>query len=434
MDVPPAVDSPLNILVALDNNCIQEILSRLKTRADFFNAAEVCTRFQANAISCFPPELGEISIGSLPHGEKRGDEIPTQHSHRFLSIFGRLIKEIHWFASGNPTNDSKILEAIARFCGKTLIGFHIRNYNSKFPKKMHFKALQRLTLDGAAAMKFKYHSQLKYLRQTNYVYIPAIKTALRMRKYPHLEHLVLHEIHTLTHDMFTKFLTLNPQLKKLEVDNCDGINLSIFRDVADYLPNLEQFCFKEGDADRFPPHIPYSDWMHLGRFRNLRHLELEECIPFSELVDVLVENDVQIEYLYIEFPYYSPDISENISQLKSLRKMELKRIKSASLIRLIESQPSLEEITINGRYDDPKINEIGEAFSVGKNLSKLMFFDGLFRKIAASGEQVVVTDCGRAIKVEVSIGKRVHPTGRSFPTRMTTYTLERNSNAHCLPL
>lgn len=201
---------------ALDNYCIQAILSRLVTRKDWLNAAETCTRFQANARMCFPSELSQISIGEICI-----DDIP---GHR------------HWKARIG-TADSKIFATIVRFCGRTLNELIIRDNNPKCLKRLHFEVLQKLILDEAPAGKFKYHLRLKYLRLIDSADQPTrTKLALRIRRYPQLEHLVLKNIDTLTYDRFRHFLSLNPQLKTLDVTDCKHLEMSILEEVGKYLP------------------------------------------------------------------------------------------------------------------------------------------------------------------------------------------------------
>lgn len=64
MDTPPAQDSPNHILNALSDYCIQLILRRLDDKEDFWSVAEVCKRFRANAISCYPTEFRCITISA----------------------------------------------------------------------------------------------------------------------------------------------------------------------------------------------------------------------------------------------------------------------------------------------------------------------------------------------------------------------------------
>lgn len=50
MNIPPAPNSPKNILNILIDDCIGEIFRRIATFEDFLNATEVCKRFRKCAM------------------------------------------------------------------------------------------------------------------------------------------------------------------------------------------------------------------------------------------------------------------------------------------------------------------------------------------------------------------------------------------------
>lgn len=417
VDMPLAEDSQRNILDALDNYCIQAILSRLVTRKDWLNAAETCTRFQANARMCFPSELSQISIGICI------DDIPVHRLYSFLQIFGHMIEKIHWKAR-NGTADSKIFATIVRFCGRTLNELIIRDYNPKCLKRLHFKVLQKLTLDEASAGKFKYHSRLKYLRLINSADQPTrTKLALRMRRYPHLEHLVLKNIDTLTYDRFRHFLSLNPQLKTLDVTDCEHLEMSIFEEVGKYLPIIESFSFTHSCL-RLMGRVPC--WSHLHSSRNLRHLGMGYGIKLGDLIDQLVENDLPIEHLSLNSPFkqFLQNSYGTTFQTKSFKKMNIWATDSSRpLFILIRMQPSLEEIELTNFQVPITRDEIKDVFSYGKHLSKLSIIDVGMSLDFASDNQEMVLDCGRIIEFEVSSVEIEFITGDHKPTRTFTFGL-----------
>lgn len=106
MCIPPAHDSPNNILNALDDFCIQEILRRLKS-VDFFNASMTCKRFHENAKMCFPIIFQPDTFIVIEKPTKVDD---VQY---ILNMFGRSIKKLRWIASGDRRIDSKIFEVIS---------------------------------------------------------------------------------------------------------------------------------------------------------------------------------------------------------------------------------------------------------------------------------------------------------------------------------
>lgn len=102
---PPEQESPKHIINALNNDCIQEILRRLKNITDFLSAAEVCTLFQENARQCFPSIYNvfystwfEMFDGRFPDTCKLSMTrvLPVNRVQSFLSIFGDFIEKIAW--------------------------------------------------------------------------------------------------------------------------------------------------------------------------------------------------------------------------------------------------------------------------------------------------------------------------------------------------
>lgn len=194
--------------------------------------------------------------------------LPTDRAHNILSIFGHLIRGAVWQASGNLLIDTKIAESIAHFCGKTLTCFVIMNFSSKFPKHSRFKSLKKLTLNSAFPKNLNVCSQLKYLKITECN--PENKLQLQLRQYQKLEHLVLELVDPLTNDYLTKFLSLNPQLQKLELRNCEQITSSMLENIAEHLPGIESLCFRGAHQDSsYENVVPDNNMVHLGRLKNL---------------------------------------------------------------------------------------------------------------------------------------------------------------------
>lgn len=94
INVPPAQDSPKNIINILDDDCLQAVLLKLEDVYDFFRAAEVCTRFQNNAKQCFPFKsilfTHELGLDRW----KSYDVVLHDDADKLLSLFGAKIQSI----------------------------------------------------------------------------------------------------------------------------------------------------------------------------------------------------------------------------------------------------------------------------------------------------------------------------------------------------
>lgn len=105
---PPAQDSPKHILSALNDFCIQKILCSLETREDLMCAAESCTRFQKNAISCFRNKFKTLIIEPKGATKSYGHSMEDEVVKRFLSANLVCIEKSHnrhW----NSRSDCSIL-------------------------------------------------------------------------------------------------------------------------------------------------------------------------------------------------------------------------------------------------------------------------------------------------------------------------------------
>lgn len=167
VEIPPSQDSPKHILKALNEDCIQLILRKLENVRDFLNAAETCTRFQANAKITFRAQYKEIRIDELKYYNKSIDRytVTLDRLDSFLSIFGHLIMELHYIVLFFD-KDNEILNMIADYCGKTLNKLRVgptiggKYHSIYFNTRSKFQALEELEIRRSQVFHCNYHSQL----------------------------------------------------------------------------------------------------------------------------------------------------------------------------------------------------------------------------------------------------------------------------------
>lgn len=359
MDDLPAQDSPRHILNMLNDHCIQEIIRRLDRLEDFLSVAETCTRFQSNAQNCFKLKFKKIIIGGNVNTVKN---LPTPRIQSGLSIFGHLIEQLFWLATKNPAIDKESFKSIGHFCGKTLNHITIGNYNGMLRKRLRFTALQSMSLHEASARNCEFHSQLKSLIMHHRGSIPI---QLRIREFPNLQHLSLRGIKSLTNVRLSKFLSLNQQLTKLEIDKCAHLTPPIFEDVGKYLSNLEHFKFID------PLRVLWEDELvPLCRLRALRRLQLTTLS--IGCIHILAENNVPIDSLSFYWPSFE-NLLKNMPKLPKLKKLQVQLLVTAdSLIRLLQAQPTVEELNVP-HFEHITMHIIETAFIYGSNLTKLLF-------------------------------------------------------------
>lgn len=160
-----------------------------------------------------------------------------------------------------------------------------------------------------------------------------------------------------------------------------------------------------------PP--PYNDWVHLGRLQNLKSLEFHFEISFKLLVDLFSENNVPVEHLSLLLDDPNPFLAhphdyKHAQKLKSLKRMDIYHSDAVSLLILLETQPSLEEITLsyfNYDIDDVNVDLIKDIFLHGKNLTKLSIINLRIIDLDDTlDKKVIALDCGRFVNVEIIRG------------------------------
>lgn len=144
IDVPEH-NSPRNMLNILNDHCIQEIFTHLKTRADFLNTAKVCRRFQKNVIKYYPTHLKCVKFLNR-YSENYMNEHPS-HTSNYSAVFEHLIEainlEFNEYEDDNTTRLSNLMKtadfrSLNHFkwntenCPKTLVKLKISNANNLY--------------------------------------------------------------------------------------------------------------------------------------------------------------------------------------------------------------------------------------------------------------------------------------------------------------
>lgn len=366
---PPAQNSPAHILNILNDDCIKEILKRLKNRRDFLNAANVCKRFQYVAQTWLSHKT--LQIG----GKSRKSSTSTiVIDHRFLSdlyaylsIFGECIRNIKWFIPIKTTENTcaEVFKMIANFCGKTLIRLDIIG-RTEISITTQFKVLERFEFHYGALDHFEPPRSLKYLRltQLNKNSYFKINLSCLEKKFPNLLEAHLGDFTNLmpTTNWFTSFIKCNPQLEKLTLianEHFVPYANQMIHGIGKHLINLESL-----HLDMFPVNV-----------KSLNGLNKLKClrIPFGYLrkqqIDTLVAFDLPIEELEASLKTGDTYVAERISKLKKIKSLnlEMRYVKGRSVSNVIDNLPPLDNLNIRG-VDVSKMQEIKNC---SKNIKKI---------------------------------------------------------------
>lgn len=347
---PPGQSSPKHILNALNNDCLQEVLRRLKDIGDFLIAAEVCTQFSENARQCFPPIYKTFYLTyAVPSQYSKlspHNVLSIDRMESFLNIFGDLIEKIVWgseierdYYENRPYKasrhqyrfrrdikedqeyDTNHLKIIAEHCGKTLKELHIWRRFVDFNIMQKFKTLEKLVIWECDSIyctdSFRpgLFSNLKYLnfdvfRGQNYEWLEQTFPNLIKAGYSKGFRCV-----PIKQNTVVKFIKLNPQLKHLTWENRE-IDSSFWHAFDDSRPSdLQYLNIEFGFRDEIE---------HFGKFfSNLKCFYID-CKITNRFIDLLVQNNIPIELFFVS--HMDLDIftfMEAISKLTHIKGLQI---------------------------------------------------------------------------------------------------------------
>lgn len=363
----PAHDSPLHILNALDDFCIQEILRNLDNIEDFLSAAEVCIRFRKNAQSCFPFCYKKICSngwdGTAPYF------IPMKRIGSFLNHFGCFISKINLDFS-NELNCIPISDIIPEFFNKSVIKLEA---SGRYFFEEHDNEPDTIREVGRYVFSFEPSLNKCDMNLKQFTIMIETDFTWLAQKFPNLLYGIFYTFSfqqtNFNDDIFREFLIHNPQLLKISIRHCEYISTKVLKFLADYVPNLVKLTFH--------PYNSYgqkADIIHLTRMQKLNHLQFDVSEVFVRaLVDLLADNNVPISELEIGNSAY--DLSKTIPRLK-LRRLRFSCVSDTSLIDIVKHTPTLEELTVQFPTS-MSFDSIIQILQIGINLkefSMLIYF------------------------------------------------------------
>lgn len=424
INVPPAQDSPKNILNILNDKCIQAIFNQLISNLeDFLNASEVCCRFQENAKVCYS-EMGEkrLMITSKRPSFLPPGSVSFDHIHSFLRIFGKFhesfylvsIRDEKYIFDENYTADQKptdeVLNSIADFCGSTLTKLSTHTGYIDFGTRSCFKVLEKLSIATGLIYSLSSFPELKLLEVRS---CKIMHADLFARAFPKLEKAVLCSVDGLTDDAFIGFQTHNPQLQHLWL-TClyPNVNITsaIFRSIANRTPNLTEFTLICNKDESLMKDLT-EDILHLSGLQRLRNLRIEcKKASFSakQLIDSFAENSVPIENLQIHGAY--PDFVESLPRLQNLKELNLLNVPEDMAIECVRKLNGLQELFLKGETTFDGVRQILECGPNLKNLvitaQKMTISNENYDKVFALAEgktTVFITCYGGSIDVQPQV-------------------------------
>lgn len=233
-----AKDSSKNILNILNNDCLQAILQKLDNVSDFYSAANVCVRFQQNAIECFPFRVIQIRCKSTKKPNTSYNDVlffnakskKDANMKTFLQLFGLRIKIIHCCFKEQREGFESNIEYWERVEILDVISLHCR------------KSLNELILEGPKFFQWgnRIRSPFQSLKILTLIHfdMPEIDPKLI---FPELKTLSVDNslseewiryrytyCHFITKELLIIFQNRNPQLRSIEFNGPDVTRDNLF--------------------------------------------------------------------------------------------------------------------------------------------------------------------------------------------------------------
>lgn len=248
---PPDQASPKHILNALYNDCIQEIFKHFDDFIDIFNAAEVCTQFQANVRQYFPSiyritfdyQKQQCQFDMRKKKMWKKSQLPLSYSRMqsILNIFGdsiECVRLVGYRASdlySSPSSmelcrlqkrDENNFRMIADNCEKTVKELQFINSFINFEILSKFKALEKLEINDCRRVYF-----ISDPRAGPFLNLKSLKLRKLVgdngdwlrQTFPKLTEAEFKEVDMSYGNSLNKFVKRNPQLDRLAIE---------FRDIG----------------------------------------------------------------------------------------------------------------------------------------------------------------------------------------------------------
>lgn len=372
--VPPAQDSPANILNKLDDDCIREIFRFFKA-IDLCIAAQVCTRFNRHANDMFSAKYKELDMY-----DAFDKMLSKNETEALLRNFGALIHSLV-ASSGRVASTNQFLIKVNNYCAHlkvlNLSGFRIFGVLYKKLRPL-FAALEKLTLkdcklsDNMKAL-FGVCGKLKSLDLTdcNMSNGKCIK-----QTFPALEEVSFVRTDGLKNHALNTFIASNTTVKKLKIDdNSNPLSTEIFHLIGVHLAELTDLEIGEIEFNDSTEETHFlRDVQFLSHLKSLKVLKINlQSYSMFSLVSSLAANDSSIEHLELHESSVDGKAIEKIAQLKQIKILKVSQIDLTDehLILLAKGLPQLHQLHLYEASDEVSTIGIKKMISHAKRLSML---------------------------------------------------------------
>lgn len=360
---PPSPDSPSNILNVLNDFCIRSIFGYIQTLPDYLSAAEVCKKFQTNAIACFPMRLQKVYVCDADNIETPND-MAFERVESLMSIFGHLMKSVEWRTTTiDQQSANEFLNMIAHYSGKSLIELVIEKQHLDFNTNQKFAKLEFLEMEDATFYNFQMDLPLRMLKLWN-CNQPISLDEWFLHYFPGLQSVHFLKVKNLTSEIANKFLEINAHVSKCEFLFCEKLSTEVFKDIGIRAPNLERITYYKNQASaQFDENM-----MGLSELKKLKFLSIGAPNVSSEAVfELLTNHDLPVEELELNCQPF-----DKAPTIKYLKQVTLYDVSDEILINFVKNHPLLDRMRINAS-EHMTLWGVKKTLELAKNLKVITF-------------------------------------------------------------
>lgn len=348
MDVSAKWNAGQFTVLDLNDDCLREVFEFLDENA-LSAVADVCVRFRQNAI-----DMARLKVKHLELKQ------PTSvYDYSKLRNFGAFITSIHMIGSAHKKPMTKRQKRIAQHVSRYCVGKSIKLKLNNVALSSEVALAMRPLLTNTQLLEFfDCHQEDVILK-----HLATWSPELRELKYwtcnseeekrtsfnglhhhfPKMESISLRGTKGVENRDFVEFLKKNPQLKQVNVSHCNKLTANIYRSMAEFTPTIEQIDFKSGSGTNRNNVEPF------GRLQNLKSLTLVVDGNHAELaIRKIAASNIPLESLDVsrfDAFYNTKVLFDEISKLKKLQTLRLRRVSDLDASHFIRMFEQLEELT-----------------------------------------------------------------------------------------
>lgn len=375
-------------ILDVNDYCLQEIFKYLDL-SDLCAAADVCDRFRNNAQAYF--KLSKYT-NLIEHREVTTNVTSNEkflQISNVLRIFGAFIKSI--YLRGASHYQDQIFELLTQYCSGTLgemeLEFCDITDEIALPMRPVLEGLQKLTSRNCylgelfCKMLPDWSPELRQLEFNKTLIKNARECAQfdgMLQSYGNLVQMKFFDVNDLTKNFVKALLKRNPQLKKIEIVMCRGIEGCIIESIATHTPQIEAL---EYDAYE-EYHI--SDVPYFGQLNNLNTLVLSSThLSFGTrlmlILNYIIAANAPLKCLELsgfDVTNKAVQFVDAMSKLRNLKKLKFShaaRLDAQHIRDICKNLPELCELNLYKNELTFDETDLLELIHEAKNLRELHF-------------------------------------------------------------